>query len=516
VYQGSKNNLEEGIMKDNKKTSEGLSSAIGRFSGLLFSGETPKQHPVFNKIWLVSLYLLGMILWGQFLNWGNIPFDFHDWAEINAPRMAFVRDAVIKGMLPLHMPDSSALRNVTDRFMSLPDVFLSPQALFLRFMQVGPFILLNTILLYTAAFLGLLWFKRKFQLSPIVFAFLFFLFNFNGHILAHTSVGHITWGGYYLFPWFFVLIFRLIDGERRLRWSVEMALLLFLTVLQGSFHHFVWEGLFLVIFGLAAWRYWQPLLKSLVFAALFNMVRFLPPMLLLGQFDTDFLGGYPRPWQILLAMVKQVTPETSKAMMNFSSNLGYWEFDLYVGWAGILFLLAGLLLWLVQQRKIRRISPLIWPMIAIALFSIWNVYLPLTHLPIPILNGERVTSRMFILPFVLAMILSAQTLQNWISQLQHRLILVAIGLPGLVYLAVDLIRRTLQWQVTEAFRSFPTTPVNLAIKVVANHNDPPYTNLLAAGACITLLSLIAAAFLVWREKIKNAEPPKAAKQAEGK
>ena len=37
-------------------------------------------------------------LWGKFLNWGQIPFDFHDWAEITAPRVAFLRDAMIKGI----------------------------------------------------------------------------------------------------------------------------------------------------------------------------------------------------------------------------------------------------------------------------------------------------------------------------------------------------------------------------------------------------------------------------------
>ena len=479
----------------------------------LINTKSANSPMLFNRAWLLILYLAGIVLWGQFLNWGSIPFDFHDWAEINAPRLAFVRDAVIKGELPLHMPDSSALRNVTDRFMSLPDAFLSPQVLFLNFMQVGPFVLFNTVLLYTAGFFGLLWFKRRFNLSPIVFALLFFLFNFNGHILSHTSVGHITWGGYYLFPWFFALLFRLTDGERYWRWAVEMALLLFITVLQGSFHHFVWECLFLGFFGLAAWRCWQPLLKALIFAALFNMVRFLPPALLLGQFDTEFLGGYPRPWQIFTAMVQQVTPATSKPMMNFFSNQGYWEYDIYVGWAGVLFLIAGLLLWIIPQIKTRRVSPLIWPMIALTLFSVWNIYLPLTHLPIPILNGERVTSRFIILPFTLALLLAAEAIQKKLNALSPRLIFSVSGLLVLLYLALDLTRRVLQWQVTAAFQAFPTTPVNLAIKVVANHVDPPYTNMLTLGAAITLVSLLAAGFLVWREKkqkmgdSKNNQPP---------
>ena len=453
-------------------------------------------------MWVVSLFILGVVLWGVFLNWGNIPFDFHDWAEVNVPRLAMLKDAVTKGVLPYHIIGGTGLRGLTDRFMCLPDVILSPQILLLLFLEVGPFVLVNTLLLYTVGFLGLLWFKRRFQLSPLIFAFLFMLFNFNGHILTHTSVGHITWGGYYLFPWFFALLFRLSDGERNWRWSVEMALVLFLTMLQGSFHHFVWEGLFLVIFGLATLRkHWQPLLKALVFAALFNMVRFLPPTLLLGQFDTDFYGGYPRPWQILTAMVRQVIPKTAQPFLNFSSNLGYWEFDLYISWAGVLFLAMGLILGVIKLLKNRSIPPFVWPIISLIAFSIWKIYLPITKLPIPMLNGERVTSRMIILPLVLCLILSSEALQGWIDRRKFRLFWGVAGLLGLGYLTADLvIRRVWRWQVLKAFSAFPNTPVDLSRIIVTNHSDPPYTTLFLIGLCVTVISLAVAGFLVWREK----------------
>ena len=133
----------------------------------------------------MGLWAGGVFLWGKFLNWGDIPFDWLDWAEINAPRTAFLKDAVTKGVLPLHMPDSSALRGVTDRFMSIPDALLSPQILLLRFMDVGTFFLVDTLLLYTIGMFGLLWFRRRYSLSLASFSALFLLFNFNGHILAH-------------------------------------------------------------------------------------------------------------------------------------------------------------------------------------------------------------------------------------------------------------------------------------------------------------------------------------------
>lgn len=112
-----------------------------------------------NRIILALCYGFGVVMWGKFLNWGNIPFDFHDWAEVNAARFEFLRLSVMQGVLPLHMGNAGFLRGVTDRFMSIPDVFLSPQVLLLRFMEIGPFILINTLLLYTISVWGLWWLK---------------------------------------------------------------------------------------------------------------------------------------------------------------------------------------------------------------------------------------------------------------------------------------------------------------------------------------------------------------------
>ena len=103
-----------------------------------------KERNPFRILYLSLLLALILAGWGYFLNRGDIPFDFHDWAEVNAPRLAFLKDAITKGELPLHMPDSSALRGVTDRYMALPDIILSPQVILLRWMPVGIFVLVHT------------------------------------------------------------------------------------------------------------------------------------------------------------------------------------------------------------------------------------------------------------------------------------------------------------------------------------------------------------------------------------
>ena len=63
--------------------------------------EEELHHKGARISWFAFLFVIIFIGWGVFLNWGEIPFDFHDWAEVNAPRLAFMKDAVNKGQLPL-------------------------------------------------------------------------------------------------------------------------------------------------------------------------------------------------------------------------------------------------------------------------------------------------------------------------------------------------------------------------------------------------------------------------------
>jgi hypothetical protein len=465
----------------------------------LYDPEVERRYRWFGLMWLLALFLGGALLWAKFLNWGNIPFDFHDWAEVNAPRLAFVRDAVIKGVLPLHMPDGSALRNITDRFMSLPDVILSPQVILMRWMEVGPFILVNTLLFYTLGAWALLWFRRRFRLGLVPFTALFLLFNFNGHILTHMSIGHITWNGYFLFPWVLALVFRLFDGDQSWRWVAKMSLLLFFMFLNGSYHHFVWVLLFLGLLALGSWKHFWPVVKAGGFAVLLSMVRILPPALHLNAFDDEFLGGYPTLMDMLSSLVTVKFPEQSLQIRSMLSPLGWWEYSLYLGLLGTLFLVIfGIYRWVKNALPQHGYPGLLLPVLGVALLSVGHLYRILRLVPIPLLSGERASIRMIILPVVVLLILAAVELQTWLRQRNLRSVEAVAGLGLLLVLGHDLWQHLKVWQVTNAFTAFPTTPVNLAIKVVANHPDPVYTTTLAIGAAISLASLFVLLYLAWK------------------
>ncbi|MDZ4159361.1 MAG: hypothetical protein U1B80_06180 [Anaerolineaceae bacterium] len=469
--------------------------------GAFYDPQLEQAHPWIGRAFLTALYLAGAGWWGKFLNWGRIPFGFHDWAEISAARMEFVRNAILAGKLPLHMTDAAHLRGVTDRFMAIPDAILSPQALLLGVMDVGTFFLVNTLILYTLGGLGLLALRRRFRLSLAAFTALFLLFNFNGHILAHTSVGHATWGGYFLFPWLAVLIFQLMDGERGWRWVAKTSLLLFFIYLQGSFHHFVWALFFLGFLGITSWKYFAPVFKAMVFGTLLSLVRILPPALELAKFDREFLGGYPSVVDILQSMVVLKFPAQALEMRSMLNVLGWWEFNLYVGVIGAAFVFYfGVYRWLKNRRAETGFPNLLLPVAGVAFLSLGRIYRIVMLLQIPLISGERASIRMLILPFVVLLIIGAVELQRWLDTHPQPWTVQLAGLMLIGALGHDLWQHLKAWQVSNAFAAFPYTPVDLTLKLVGNRPDPPYIAVLSVGAVITTLTLIFLGFQVWRER----------------
>lgn len=443
---------------------------------------------------LILLIVIILISWGVFLNWGNIPFDFHDWAEVNAPRLAFLKDAITKGKLPLHMPDSSALRGVTDRYMALPDVILSPQVLLLRWLPVGTFILVNTWIQIGLGYWGLLKLKKRFSLSLLSFTWITLLFFLNGHMLSHYAIGHVTWGGTFLLSWFAELVFALIDGERGSLWEIKMAFLLFFIFLQGSFHQFVWCVIFLGFLAISNWKMLLTILRSGIYAVLLSAVRVIPPAMQMGAFDDDFLGGYRTPIQILKAFVKVISPADSLNQAKTGAVLGWWEFDIYTGIAGLLIIFLSIIVWLMLRNYILGFPSLVCPIAVLSLFSIRNFYMLMRFFRIPLFSGERVSSRFLFLPFFFLLTAGVAALQQWLKGKPFRkkgnIVLTAALIPTVIELLLHLNT----WKVTEAVKGFPYTYTDLSIKVVANHPDQPYTTGLLIGFIISVISAVVLLF----------------------
>ncbi len=449
--------------------------------------ETEEKFKGFRTFWLILLLAVILAGWGYFLNFGDIPMDFHDWGEVNGPRLAFLKDAVTKGQLPLHMPDPSALRGVTDRYMALPDLILSPQILLLRFMSVGTFVLVHTWMMIGLGYWGLLQLKKRFSLSLLNFTWIAMLFFFNGHMISHYAVGHVTWGGTFLLSWFAEFVFSLIDGERGPVWEAKMAFLLFIIFLQGSFHQFVWCVIFLGFLAVSNWKTFFPILRSGIAAGLLSAVRIIPPAMQMGAFDDDFLGGYTLLIQVINAFVKIISPANSLNQAKTGAVQGWWEFDIFIGITGVLVLLAAVTAWLILHQRSLGFPSLIIPVALLTVFSYQNCYQLMRFLRIPLFSGERVSSRFLIVPLIFVMIAGVAAMQRWMKNRPFpagNVLLTALLIPTAFFLGKHLNA----WKVTEAAKVYPKMEVDLALKTVANHPDSQYTTGLLIGAVISVLS----------------------------
>ncbi len=451
------------------------------------------------------LGLLGAAWWGAFYNWGRFPMDFQDWIAVSAPRFFFLRDAAINLVLPLHVTDSSLLGWVTTRYMSLPDAFLSPQAFLLRFISVERWIFLDILGMYLLGFLGLLWLRRKFKLSLAAFTVLFLLFNFNGHFVAHLSIGHETWGGYFLFPWFVALVIGLLEGERGWGWVSKVAGLLFITLLQGSYHQFAWELFFLGFLSIAKKGLFLPALKAAVAAVLLAAVRLLPVTLEAGAFDNTYHGGYLSLADMWKGFTSLQAPDQYISSPLFLKSLGGWEFTIYVGLGGALFLgFFGIFRWwsAAPRGDERRYHALILPVLGLAVLSMNGVFGALRSVPFPLLSGERVPARILSLPFVFVLVMAAVYFQRWLEQDgTSRALRLAVAGGTIAFALHDLWENLSIWNVKRVQGLFDHEIMIYNKWVVANdYNDQAYIQMLIVGAVVSGIVLAVLLGLAWRER----------------
>lgn len=472
----------------------------------LFSYEKEKKYPWLPWVWIGILFLAGALLWIHFFNFGNVPIDYMDWAEVWAARLQAWRDALLNNTLPFHLSDVGAMRTFGDRYFSVADMVSTPQLILLRWLEVGTYALINNLILYSFATYSLLKIRKKYGLSLIIFSVMFLLFQFNGFIVSHLSIGHLSWGGYYLFPEFTTYLLQLEEGDRSWRWVTRMALLLFFMFLQGSFHHLVWCLIVLGIIAVIRWRFIIPIIKTVAATFLLSMPRILPAFGRLGDFtnNIDFLGGYPRLINVFQAMVYNSTPDMGLPGKVFNSNLGYWEFDIFTGWAGLLFIiLCGIILMLVRHFRERKFPVLIVPAVALVFLSIDDNFLKALFNNPVLVSSERVTSRMIGLALVMLIILAAIFCQRNFKTMRQTFILRIIQAIVLLLIAKDLVLHTLRWSVNNAYMAFPTTPRDLSLVHISNHADPPYFTALIIGSLISVLTMVVLIILIKKDKLSN-------------
>jgi hypothetical protein len=458
------------------------------------SGRIPS---LLNPLWQAILYLVGILHWCVFLNWGKVPFDLHDWNQAGA-YLSFLRQAFMTNQLPLQIGSTLV---TTDRYLGQPETLISPQSYLLRFLEPGHFILVNFLILYSVGYIGLLLLRRRYSLAPAAFTALVLLFNFNGHITAHYAVGHIEWTGYFFLPFFILLILKVLEGEKAdWKWVLFMSLTFLSISLQGGFHFALWCGIFLLVWGLfSPKKYLLPAIKAIFFSSLLCLFRFLPPAIEFLGGGKNLVSGFPTVTDLFSAMIVLKYP--AEALSTGFTTLGWWEFDTYIGLIGLVFIIYfGIY---QTWHKGSCTKTLLAPIAMLTFLSIGQIYAVINRLPIPLLDSERVSSRFFIVPVVVLITLGSIHLQEFLVKLGCRSIVERIFSLGVLILLVhDLVQHSRIWRVSNMYLMFPSTPVDIQSQVI-HHPDLLYFVALPIGAATTVLTFFILLFLSLRERYRN-------------
>lgn len=474
------------------------------FTGSIFQNtesEFSRSQVWFQRLWIIVVYLTGIVLWTFFLNYGRFNWGVQDWIwEWRYSRI--LKEALTTGQLPLHT-DPGVSYGVT-RFLGIPDVPLAPQMLLLRFLDPGMTFLINMLLMYSLSYIGCLMIKRYFRLSVFTFTILALLYNFNGFITAHIGIGHTLFTGYFLLPFFVLLILKLIEGQPSTDWFARMGLVLFGIELVGTTQLFTACLMFLGVIFLLAPSVRNHLLKAILIGVVLSIFRIAPAAISLISISGRPFPGFTTVGDFLASLTWIIPPSQSLVGL----PIGWWELDMYVGVIGLVFItIFGIYLtWRPQgdsQISVKH-RALAMTMLVFTTFSIGYIYEPINYLPIPLLNLMHVPSRFFLLPLLITIAMASIRLQSWLDQRSsepwHYFIMVIL----LTVLSHDLFQHARLWRVEYVFEAFPEKPLDFSLQIVSRV-DPLYTSVLAISSIFSLIALVYVLLTIIRSRNKASK-----------
>jgi hypothetical protein len=445
----------------------------------------------------VLLYGAGLFHWYRFFNGGKLSFRVEDWPKEYA-YYAVLREAVRSRTLPYHI---AGRMQGTDRFLAIPEVNLSPQILLLPYLSTGQFLVVNVALLYTAGFAGCLLLRRALRLSTASFAVFFLLFNFNGHITSHLAVGHSMWAGYFLLPYFLLALRGLLRTGPPLLPAAGMALVLAAVLLQGTFHLFVWCLLFLAVLAAASRTRRKAVLAAVGLSLLVSLFRLVPAAVAFGGRKQAFVTGYPTLADLVAAFTVIRGPGYPE-LISITGPGHWWEFDFYTGIPALLFLL-----YFGVGRRERFPDPgwraLAVPVLALTVLSLNYFYAGVTWLPLPLLSGERVSSRFLVLPFVVLLAGACVRFDALRPRLPGGAAARIVFCALLAQTAFALATHSWHWRLAALEARVPAGPPPWA-PALARRPDPLYTAGVTGGLAGSAAALAAVPLLGMRRRRGDA------------
>lgn len=481
-----------------------MAKTVARLSEIFFGTEhEPQDNFARVVIWiaLASLFSGGIIHWLVFFRFGDFSLSGFDWSK-EVYYYSVIVESISSQAIPFlaNSPTPDAIPPDLDhRFFALPETVISPQVFLLNLMDVGNFILANTLIMYSVGFLGCLFLRWHFSLSLMPFSFLFLVFNFNGHITSHLSVGHTMWLGYFLIPWFFLLLFKLIRDSKGFRPGIAVSIgsILFIIILQGSFHIFIWCLLFLGLFGIFNIHHLKTLATAASAAIILSAFRLIPAAVTLTDWKPSYASGFPTLstfFDALTYVNKDKLAHPIAQTFDRSYDVGWWEHDFFIGFLGLgLIAFFGIYLRFRQDTGVGGASfkQFDLPLLIFVLFSFGVLFDLLSDTRIPLLSWiERTPARVLIMPLLGLTFISAIRMQNFIENIDNikkNWVFMLVSAAIFIELSHQLAVHSWFWRVEESGATVDL--VQIVINQTA-HPDYLYTTGVKVGGIVTLSSLI--------------------------
>jgi hypothetical protein len=465
--------------------------------------------------WLVYLgvvagiYGAGVRLWDGFYNGGDFKVEA-DWGK-EFDYYGLLRGWLGGGPPPYHvsLPELAEPYQETDRFLGLPETNLSPQVLLLPYVATGRFLLLNTVLLYTLGFAGCLLICRRYRLGVVPSALLLIVFSFNGFITAHLSAGHSMFNGYFLLSFVCLYVLELLEGGSD-RTALKLAAVLFVMMLQGSFHIVIWCWMLIFLLAVLHRRYLRPGLLALAFSVGLSFFRLAPAAVTFwGATGRRFYTGYPTLGEMLegLTVLRPNTEDWYPPdSWGVREQLHWSEFDMYVGpfALGALLYFGVYLRFRDDPRLARwRYADLDVPLLVLFFFSLNYFYRPIANSGVPLLNVEGVTTRFLILPLLFLLCLAAIRMQRVLESARP-------GLAVHVLLAGGTLQTFFALATHASVLRIPAAPEGasyLGRAFVVERPDGWYVFSVRASVVVSLAALAAWGYAFWRSRAPSPAKP---------
>jgi hypothetical protein len=240
-----------------------------------------------------------------------------------------------------------------------------------------------------------------------------------------------------------------------------------------------------------------------VWTAAATCVRLLPAVFVARRREQAFLTGYPSLGDLLRGLVT-ILPPAAGQHGGFFGQVDPWEYDAYVGPAGLAFLLFGGV-WLairhVEALPGGAERRLYGPMAVLAILAYGDAGVVLGLSRLPLLSAERVTTRLLALPLLFLALLAAIRVERAMRAGGRRA--RALALAGLLATAGGMAAHTWTWRVAALADVLPARKGVIAVRIV-DAPEPPatadrvYVALVRGGAAVSLAAAVALALRLRR------------------